>query len=262
MSLGQFFLDGCIICSDLAILGTFAAVFLQLKNNQSAQGMSLQTLIAVVTSRTLHFCSHWFDIHYRPQEIPSALYFMFDIINAAAGISCIVMFAKYISTYDSENDNFGIAIFDKFQMVPTSGIFSSRPILAASFIYIVTMILAFLWSFIRNSPGSWATGYFCCIYEVMSMVALLPQLWMFHKDKWVSQLLGWFVVMVAVNRCCTLTFWVSYTWVNPWNTPSNRFTQIVTEILNLAVLGDFLFYWARAKMRGDTRIRVGSDPDV
>lgn len=247
----------------MCILGTFGAVFLQLKTQSSPQGMSLQTLIAVVTARTLHLFSHWFEIHYRPQEIAFALYFMMDIINAVVGISCIIMFLQLKSTYDSEKDNFGIAIFDRFQLVPETGIFSSRPLLAASFIYIVTSMLAFLWSFFRNSPGSWATGYFCCIYEVISMVALIPQLWMFHKDKWVSQLLGWFVVMVALNRCCTLTFWVIYPWINPWSSPANRTTQIITEFLNLAVLADFLFYWARAKFRGESKICVGSwSPDV
>lgn len=263
MGFGQFWLDGCIIFSDFAILGTFAAVVLQLKESKSCVGMSLQTLIAVVSSRELHLCSHWLGIHYRPQELPMFLYYTMDILNAGVGIACIVMFWSLKSTYETDKDSFGIEFFDRFQLVPKTGFFSSRPLIAASFIYTVTLILAFFWSFIRASAGDWSLNYFCCLYEVMCMVALIPQLWMFHKDKWVTSLLGWFVVMVAANRVCTLTFWVTYTWVNPWSTPANRTTQIITELLNIAVLGDFLFYWGRAKMRGESRIRVGSwCPDV
>merc|ERR1719321_1838974 len=101
-------------------------------------------------------------------------------------------------------------------------------------------------------------SFFICLYEALCMVALIPQLWMFHQDKWVNQLLATFVVMVALNRVCTLTFWISYTWVNPWNTPANRRIQIITEVGNLLVLSDFLYYWIRAKMRGESRVRVGS----
>jgi len=263
MLFGQLFLDGCIMSSDVAILGTFLAVFLQLKTTQSCQGMSLQTLIAVVSARVLHLCSHWFNIHYRPQELPASMYFGFDIINAAIGIGCIMIFTVHKETYEMEKDNFGIHIFDRFQLTPKSGLFASRPVLAASFVYGVTLVLAFFWSFVRVSAGSWSVNYFCCVYEVMCMLALIPQLWMFHQDKWVSQLLSWFVVMVALNRVCTLTFWISYPWVNPWSSPANRGIQIFTELLNLAVLGDFLFYWVRAKIRGEKRIRVGSwMPDV
>jgi len=239
------------------------AVFLQLKTHKSTVGMSLQSLIAIVSARNLHLLSHWLGIHYRPNELSMTMFFGIDVINAVAGIGCIVIFMAHKSTYEIDKDNFGLAFFDRFQLIPKTGLLSSRPLLAASFIYTVTLVLAFLWSFVRAPTGTWGVGYFCCIYEVMCMVALIPQLWMFHQDKWVTELLAWFVVMVALNRVCTLTFWVSYSWVNPWNTPANRNTQIMIELLNLAVLGDFLFYWVRAKLRGETRIRVGSwAPDV
>lgn len=258
MQIGQLFLDGCILCSDVAILGTFIAVILQIKNARSTVGMSLQTLIAVVSSRNLHLCSHWLGIHYRPQEISAAPYFVFDIVNAGLGIGCIVIFLALVETYEKEKDNFGLALFERLDLIPKSGLFSSRPLLGASFIYGATIILACIWSFFRAPATSWYMTYFCCVYEMMCMLALLPQMWMFHKEKLVSQLLGTFVVMVALNRMCTLTFWLSYTWVNPWSAPANRGTQILTELLNLAVLADFLFYWARSKLRGDTVIKVGS----
>eukprot|EP00929_Paragymnodinium_shiwhaense_P040415 TRINITY_DN21106_c0_g1_i1.p1 TRINITY_DN21106_c0_g1~~TRINITY_DN21106_c0_g1_i1.p1 ORF type:complete len:263 (+),score=43.64 TRINITY_DN21106_c0_g1_i1:112-900(+) len=262
MGVGSLWLDSCIMFSDMAIFGTFAAVFSQLNGKRSAEGMSLQTLIAVVSARVIHLGSQLLGIHYRPTDFPSSIYLFSDIVNAAAGVACIALFVKCRSTYEVEKDNFGIHLFDRLKLVPEKGFFANRTVLAGCLIYAVTFALAFLWSLVRKSSGAWHVNYYCCIYEALCMVALIPQLWMFHQDKLVNQLLGTFVVMVALNRLCTLAFWVTYTWVNPWSAPANRGIQIFTELLNLAVLADFLYYWARAKLRGETRIRIGTDPDV
>ena len=34
----------------------------------------------------------------------------------------------------------------------------------------------------RRSPLSFGVSYFCCFYEILTALALLPQLWMFYKD--------------------------------------------------------------------------------
>jgi hypothetical protein len=263
MGIGSMFLDGCIISSDLAIAGTFGSLLMLLHSKSSAAGLSLQTLIAVVTARVLHLGSQYFGIHYRPAELPTVLFSAFDVMNASAGIACILLFNKFRTTYEVEKDNFGIQLFDKLDLVPKKGLLSNRPFFAATFIYGLTLVLALFWSFVRTTSGSWAMNYYCCVYEALCTVALFPQLWMFHQDKWVNQLLATFVVCVAVNRLCTLTFWLSYTWVNPWSAPANRTIQIFIEFVNLAVLADFLYYWLRAKLRGETRVRIGTwQPDV
>lgn len=258
MGFGHGFLDGCIVCSDLATAGTFGSVLLQLQSSRSAEGISLQTLLAVVSARVLHLGSQCFGIHYRPVLLPGAFFAGMDVANAAAGVGCVVLFAKHWSSYQVDSDNFGIVLFDRLGLVPKSGPLSNRAVLAAVFLYAVILVLALLWSCVRQSTGSWLMSYYCCVYEAICTVALLPQLWMFHKDKWVNQLLGTFVVMVALNRLCTLTFWLTYTWVNPYSAPANRYIQICIELLNLAVLGDFLYYFVRAKLRGEKRIKIGS----
>merc|ERR1712183_976295 len=126
--------------------------------------MSLQTLVAIVSARVLHLFSHWLGIHYKPQDIPFPVYFTFDIVNSGMGIGCIMLFLCHRSTYEMEKDNFGLQLFDKFGLTPKAGLFSSRPVLAASFIYVATVALAFLWSFVRTSAGSWGLNYFCCVY--------------------------------------------------------------------------------------------------
>merc|ERR1712032_342311 len=47
--IGTCWLDGLILCSDIAIGGTFVTVFEQLRRTKSSAGISLQTLIAIVS---------------------------------------------------------------------------------------------------------------------------------------------------------------------------------------------------------------------
>jgi hypothetical protein len=261
MNWGSLFLDLCIVASDLSISCTFLAIVFQMKAARSAQGLSFQTLNAVVFSRMLHFMSIYAGIHYKPNELPTQLYYFFDVVNVLLGLGCVGLFLKHLGTYEGEKDNFGIQLFEKFDLLPRSGPLSNRSLLAASFIYALSGLFAFMWSFVRRSIGSWWGSFLICSYEATCALALLPQMWMFHTDKWVSQLLGTFVVMVAVSRACTFTFWLSIAWIRPYSIPLNRTTQLCTEAVNILVLADFLFYFVRSKLRGEKRIRIGSGVD-
>eukprot|EP00927_Polykrikos_kofoidii_P070537 TRINITY_DN6693_c0_g1_i1.p1 TRINITY_DN6693_c0_g1~~TRINITY_DN6693_c0_g1_i1.p1 ORF type:complete len:265 (+),score=27.49 TRINITY_DN6693_c0_g1_i1:142-936(+) len=256
--IGKLFLDGLIVCSDLCISGTFASVLLKLMRDRNAVGLSLQTLVAVVTARTMHTTSHLFGLHYRPSVVPTALYVMFDLINAAIGIAAIVAFmTQFMTTYEREKDNFGIHLFQRFNLLPKKGPFSEGPLPASMFMYSVVTVLAFGWYYVRGSRMSFLSSYFCCFYEVLLAVALFPQLWMFHQDKRVSPLLANFVVLTAMTRGFTLAFWFFYPSVHLWHYPDNRGVQMASEVLNIAILSDFLFYWIRSKVRGEREIVIG-----
>lgn len=128
---------------------------------------------------------------------------------------------------------------------------------AAGFLYCCITVLALLWYCIRRSHHSFLVSYFCCFYEVMGAFALIPQLWMFQKDKRVSPPLANFVVLTAFNRLCTLLFWISYPRVYYWRYPDNRGIQMASETINILILSDFLYYWVRSKMRGDKEVVIG-----
>ena len=49
----------------------------------------------------------------------------------------------------------------------------------------------------------------------------------------VAQLLGRFVVVVAVSRAFTGIFLLGYPWIVPYDMPLNRTTQLCTEALNI-----------------------------
>mmetsp|Transcript_7679 Transcript_7679/g.14347 ORF Transcript_7679/g.14347 Transcript_7679/m.14347 type:complete len:263 (-) Transcript_7679:52-840(-) len=259
MRLGQLFLDGCIVCSDLSIFGTFLSIFIKLRTSRSSAGLSLQTLATLVTARILHIGSHFVSLHYNPAVLPWIMFPTVDTVNAILGIICVwLMTGMYYETYDKDKDNFGIQLFEKLELLPKQGIsLFLRNIIAMSFLYTVVAVLAFFWYLVRRSHHSFLLSYYCCYYEVMCAMALLPQLWMFQKDKRVPQLLGNFVVLNAVSRACTLCFWFFYPSVYRWSYPDNRGIQMASEVLNILILADFLYYWTKSRIRGETEVVLG-----
>lgn len=248
------FLDFSIFLSDLSILGSFIALFLQVKTRKSALGISLQTVGAVAAARSLHLLSHPLRLHFQPDTIPFFVYALIDY--ASAGFGCFVLFyiyKNYGATYESAKDNFSQNFWLKLGL--------SKAVvhkLRYSFIYITAGIIGIIWHFVRRSHHSFFTSYFCCFYEALCAVALLPQLWMFQQDRVVSPQLANFVALTAANRLFTLIFWITYPYVF-WNRyPDNRGVQMTSEILNLLILSDFMYYFIRARLKGQTVVVIPS----
>merc|ERR550532_619290 len=106
----------------------FMALLLRMKTSKSAAGLSLQSVMSLVSLRLLHLSSHYFSIHYRPKVLPMWVFKSLDTGVVVAGLACLVLvFSQYYSTYEVEKDNFGIQLFDRFNLLPRSGPFSSRP---------------------------------------------------------------------------------------------------------------------------------------
>ncbi len=255
MGLGSFlFSDLAIFVSDLAILGSFIALYLQVKNRKSAVGISLQTVGAVTAARTIHVLSHPLELHFMPDTIPFALSALMDYLNAFAG--CFVLWFiihNHWDTYESEKDNFSQNFLLKVG-IDAKIVHRFR----YAFIYILATVFACIWYVVRRSSLSFFSSYFCCYYEALGAVALLPQLWMFQQDRVVSPQLANFVALTALNRICTLVFWVSYPYIF-WNRyPDNRGVQMTSEILNLLILSDFLYYFIKARMKGQNVVLIPS----
>mmetsp|Transcript_26409 Transcript_26409/g.54771 ORF Transcript_26409/g.54771 Transcript_26409/m.54771 type:complete len:264 (-) Transcript_26409:112-903(-) len=260
MWFGQLFLDSLIVCSDLSLLGTFLALFLKLQTSRSSAGLSLQTLISVVSARSLHLVSHLVRLHYQPTVVPWILFPVVDIVNASLGIVCVVIFTMfYYRSYEKEKDNFGIQAIERLGLLSQNVPLLQRNAIAMGLLYTGIAVVALMWYFVRRSHHSFALSYFCCYYEVLCAIALLPQLWMFHQDRRVQPLLANFVVLTAVSRVCTLLFWIFYPWVYHWSYPDNRGIQMASETLNILILSDFLYYWLRAKLRGQSEVTLGDN---
>jgi len=248
---GKLMLDVTILASDVSLLLSLASLFAQLRRTRTAKGISLFSLALIVTSRCLHSLSHpVFGLHFMPTVLPMAFFLFMDVLNAILGISVIALFVKsYWQTYEIENDDF-TAVFLKRLGIDSV---AARWI----FLHTVIMVSAIAWNqFRRGSHFKVASAFFCSYYEVLGFFALLPQLWMFQRDKVVSQALGNFVGFTALHRCFTLLFWVLFPVVYRSRVLDNRIIQMVSEVVNLLVLSDFLYYYIRAKVRGEKEITI------
>jgi hypothetical protein len=254
MGFGTCILDCLIAGSDFANMMSYAIVLNYLVTKRSCEGLSLQSLFCLVATRVQHIFSHALDLHYTPQFLPSFVYGFLDFSSMMLGIGCAVLIKqKYMDTYDATADDFGVILLDRLGGRRRG---KRRPAKWAV-LYVLSFVLAFLWYQVRRTMSSFWTGYFCCFYEVICSVALIPQLWMFHKQRAVNRLLGNFVVCVAVNRLCILAFWVMYPSFNYGRKPDNRGVQMASESLNLLIAADFLFYYARSMLQGDDDIVLG-----
>jgi hypothetical protein len=246
------FLDLSILLSDISILGSFVALYLQVKSRKSALGLSLQTVGAVAVARVLHLLSHPIGIHFRPDTLPFFFYVILDYANAGVGVFVLYyIFSNYMNTYEAEKDNFSQNFWLKLGL--------DKDLVAKlkwAFIYIIAGIFGIIWHLVRRSHHTFAVSFFCCYYEALCAVALLPQLWMFQQDRVVSPQLANFVALTAANRLFTLVFWLAYPYVF-WNRyPDNRGVQMASEVLNLLILSDFLYYFIRARMKGQKVIVI------
>lgn len=239
-------LDLSILFSDVSILASFVALYLQVKTRKSALGLSLQTVGAVASSRLLHLLSHPLGVHFRPDTIPLGLYVLLDYCNAILGFFVLYFICMHhMATYEAEKDNFSQNFWIKLGL-DRDVVFKLR----YTFIYIIAALFGLIWHMVRRSHHGILLSYFCCYYEALCAVALLPQLWMFQQDRVVSPQLANFVALTAANRLFTLVFWLAYPYVF-WNRyPDNRGVQMTSEILNLLILSDFLYYFIRARMKG------------
>eukprot|EP00397_Hematodinium_sp_SG-2012_P050501 GEMP01058733.1.p1 GENE.GEMP01058733.1~~GEMP01058733.1.p1 ORF type:complete len:256 (+),score=31.08 GEMP01058733.1:62-829(+) len=249
---GRLLLDILILTGDMCLTCSLLSVFNQLKNTKTARSMSLLSLSAIVFARFIHSLSHpLFGLHFMPSELPMLLYHLMDWFNACLGIYVVFFFLKYFSsTYEHEKDDIG-SLFLRLFNVDSVGA-------RWALFYGGIAVIALIWNSVRRSHHPfWNLAYFSSYYEVIGFLALMPQLWMFQRDRVVSKCLGNFIVCTALHRACTLSFWLCFPIVYTGRHMDNRTTQISSEILNLLILSDFLYYYVRAQMRGDKDIIIG-----
>lgn len=253
-TLSILFLDSLFLLSDLTIFLTFFTMVLLLYRKRTAAGVSLQTLIVIVSGRVLHLYSYAMEVHYRPEVLPSFLFAAMDVGNACTGVGLIGVFVKkYMGTYQKDKDTFGVSSFVK--MLPRSPL-TDTPLVYTVILYTIACVIALVWQVIRTRLHAFGTYYFCLL-EVLAAVSLLPQLFMFHKDKVVSPLLGKFVLCCAATRFFMLIFWCLLPYFHRINA-RNRWIQISTETFNVMILSDFLYYWVRSTVKGEEEIRLGA----
>eukprot|EP00928_Gymnodinium_smaydae_P012892 TRINITY_DN1470_c0_g1_i3.p1 TRINITY_DN1470_c0_g1~~TRINITY_DN1470_c0_g1_i3.p1 ORF type:complete len:257 (+),score=33.23 TRINITY_DN1470_c0_g1_i3:152-922(+) len=254
---GQLGLDSFLLGSDAALLAAFATICQKLRSSKSSAGLSLQSLAAFVGARCVHLGSYALGMHYTPVSLHWGLFALFDVCSAVVGIGCVIFLAKNCyHSYEAEKDSFGIKALEKFVCLPAD-MQRYRPQIAIAFLYTLVALISLVWYCFRQS-NSFVSGFFCCFYESLSGVALIPQLWMFQQEKRVPPIMAAFILFVVLSRLCTLSFWICFPFVHLWIKPTNRSFQMAIEVVNLCILSDFIYYWAKAKIRGEKDVVLPS----
>lgn len=252
MSHAEFLLDFIILASDVSTGCAFVSVIHRLQSTGSAEGLSLQTLIAAVSIRCLHLLSYHLELHYTPAVLPHSFFVTLDAANALAALGSLLLFLVNIRTYESKKDTFGAQVFDKFDCLPKRGPCQHRGIASAACFYAIVIVLSVLWHHVRwfaVHQTHASHSYYLSFYETLAALCLIPQLWMFHQDKRVPPLLANFVVFFALHKMLVLVFWAAFPIIKG-TTPPNRTIQMIFDMLSLVILLDFLYYWAMSKLRG------------
>ena len=280
-------LDLLILGSDLCLgMGFFLLARHMRHVSRSLAHLSLQSFAALVLCRCLHLGSHLFGIHFTPEVLPGWVYNSVDLFNAVAGLVAVAAAAELASSSSSSSSSGGggyQAEADSFGKVCSGGagsrsstfakkILPKRLVPFAHFatLYLVVFALAGIWTVFRrgghssssSSLAQTALSFFCCFYEVLGALALVPQLYMVHAKLTVDGLnpgisggqdksrnlpaLADLVFCVFLSKFFTLLFWFLYPYIHRGRHPDNRGVQMAAEGLNMAILSDFLVVYVMA----------------
>lgn len=219
--------------------------------------LSLQTFTALSMCVVMRFCSYFLV----DQDSASCkVFFLHEGAKLGLALCVFHRVQQKLSTYSVQADNFGHWI----KALPVSP--TQLRVAQWSVLYLLGCSLAFFVWVLRRGGHSGALGsYVVCFAEVLSAIALWPQILMFHNNKVVDRLLGDVILCCVASKLVSLLFWVLYPSLilsalagsataggrgRPAELvgaeaesllyPSNRGVQIAADLLNLLLLSDFL----------------------
>eukprot|EP00440_Ansanella_granifera_P076915 gb/GFBE01083468.1/.p1 GENE.gb/GFBE01083468.1/~~gb/GFBE01083468.1/.p1 ORF type:complete len:253 (+),score=50.85 gb/GFBE01083468.1/:1-759(+) len=239
------------VTCDLLMASTFGIIFWQLRTARSAAKVSLLTLASLATTRLLHLSLHFRGRHHQTRVLPSSASWCCDMMGAIGGVACLYLFLmRYYRTYEKEEDDFGAQLLDRCSIqLPQKGPLKHRNVAALVLLYTVIAVFAVAWFIAVGGQitGQRGPGYLECFGDCLGAVALIPQLWMFHKTRRAPRLLSLVVVSVALARCCMVsTFLLARR--------KHLLNAVGSEMTYLLIVADFVYYWARSTIKGQKEV--------
>eukprot|EP01067_Filipodium_phascolosomae_P006691 Filipodium_phascolosomae@DN4997_c0_g1_i1.p1 len=234
----------------------YSSILLKLNRQQSASGLSMQSLLACAFSEFNNLLIQIY-LSIKHRQFVSWAFFVCDVSTTALSIYCfclILMRTKYWRTYQKDKDIFG----DSF-----SRLFKREGSLIARwlFLYVVAAAIAIPVYFVRRTSYPMIFSYYECFDDLVLALALVPQLVMFYTDSppRVSALLANFVMFLTVARICAFSYWATFAlfYPNRRSYPS-RGLHMFTEALNILILADFIYYYIKARLNGEKDVLLPS----
>lgn len=245
--------DVLILCSDLFTIASFAILGYRVHKERTIRGISLQSLAALVLCRVIHALSHILGMHHQSESF-AVIYMIFDISASVVAVGTAHLCLKtYKGSYQADLDDFGLIALEYLHDKGFKKIIPSQPRLYANYwsiLYSVCACIGFCWFLIRRSHANWLFSFGICWYEVLTALAILPQMWMFRKGRSVPTALAHYVVLSVLARAVLLLFWMYYPRAHNWRYPDNRGVQMAAEALNILILSDFLYCYVKSYRGG------------
>jgi len=232
----------------------YIALLQKLRRDRSAIGLSMQTLTALVISEcnTLIIILLFYLLNHIEFGIGFVLCDVATVVVSAWTL--LIIHRKFSNSYEEDRDVFGMKFClcspkARQQIRGKRSLFQRR--MHWGFLYILSAALALPIFFLRRQSMPHWLSYFECFDDVLAALALLPQLFMFYskRPRRVSQLLGRFVIFLLLARVCSFAFWLTDPLFRIKTIPG-RGVHLVSELMNVAILSNFTYYYFTASYKG------------
>eukprot|EP01068_Selenidium_serpulae_P017609 Selendium_serpulae@DN638_c0_g1_i1.p1 len=241
-------LEGFNYASALSWFVAYVVLMRQVSKEKSILGISLQCLTALVVAEINSLLVTITLALHQGLELGADVLLCGWVTTLTSIAALYATSSKMSNTYEEECDNFG-----KFMCPVKTGIRRIDRRIHWLSLYIICGLLSLPMAFVRRRGDviPIALGCWECFDDLLLALALLPQLAMFYqkRPRKVSRPLGLFVVFLLGARLSTLFYWL----ITPLATginPPGRGVHISTELLNIAILIDFLYYFAKSISMG------------
>eukprot|EP00922_Rhytidocystis_sp_ex-Travisia-forbesii_P066104 GHVS01098169.1.p1 GENE.GHVS01098169.1~~GHVS01098169.1.p1 ORF type:complete len:285 (+),score=18.92 GHVS01098169.1:293-1147(+) len=237
----------------------YASLLQKLKRERSSLGLSLQTLLALVFVEVNNVVLIVCLAVYLGKPVFHLDFWIVDCTTALmSAYTFIYVYRSFYASYEKQKDTFGKKIFGLFCCFQ---VFTDK--YYGLFIYFLSALIALPIFLCRHSLsmtsslGASLLSYWECFDDSVLALALLPQLFMFYnkRPRKVNALLGRFVVCLLLARVLAFAYWLTFPWFHA-SPQRGRGVHLFTEALNILVLADFVFYYIKAKLKGQEHVTL------
>eukprot|EP00923_Selenidium_pygospionis_P036122 GHVN01063372.1.p1 GENE.GHVN01063372.1~~GHVN01063372.1.p1 ORF type:complete len:263 (+),score=9.79 GHVN01063372.1:52-840(+) len=238
--------EGLNYASAFCWFGAYVSLFTKVAGEKNILGVSLQSLTALVVAEINGFLIAAAQAWYTGSTLDADVVACAAVTTFSSIIALYVVSTKLSNTYEEDKDSFG-----KFLCPWRSGY--KRLDRRAHWMSLYALAFIFclpLW-FMRRSVVPSVISLWECFDDMVLALAFVPQLSMFYskRPRRISKPLGTFVVLLLLARVFTLVYWATFPQL-AGETPVGRGVHIVTEICNVAILADFVYYYLASASKG------------
>lgn len=221
----------------------FGVLIFKMWHGRSARGLSLKTLelyCIVFLARLLSIMRHQGYLPF--DKTGDWFYHAVEFLSfAAVTLAVVCMFTTLSSTYEKKYDLFGnLHIPDDFGII---------------YLLVPCVVLAII--FHPSLNHEYVSDICWTISMYLESVAMLPQLFMFHKEavdggNVVEALTGHMVFALGFSRVFELVFWIASfrELADHAGSRTSGWLVLLAQLAHVGIMGDFFYYYLKSLSQG------------